>query len=155
MLYILKLANISGLVSTKFDKCNSETWLSSSLLNRIYGNPSSPAEEYDGDERINMVKAIVYGQLFLAESARKLHKYRFYSETCMRIAIAWETRSKLYLFVKTGVMLAVIVTYRLSSSAKECDGSEGFYVLKAIASLRLLGKVVYYIALALLPLFQY
>ncbi|WP_414518716.1 hypothetical protein [Nostoc sp. PCC 9305] len=24
------------------------------MLNRTYGNPSSPAEEYDGDERINM-----------------------------------------------------------------------------------------------------
>ncbi|MHC5762469.1 hypothetical protein [Nostoc sp.] len=70
------------------------------MLNRIYGNPSSPAEEYDGDERINMVKAIVYGQLFLAESDRKLHKYRPYSGTCMRIAIALETRSKFYLFVK-------------------------------------------------------
>ncbi|MEH1916222.1 hypothetical protein [Nostoc sp.] len=50
------------------------------MLNRTYGNPSSPAEEYDGDERINMVKAIAYGQLFLAESDRKLHKYRPYQE---------------------------------------------------------------------------
>ncbi|MEH2175706.1 hypothetical protein [Nostoc sp.] len=70
------------------------------MLNRIYGNPSSPAEEYDGDERINMVKAIAYGQLFLAESDRKLHKYLTYSGTCTRIAIASETRSKFYLFVK-------------------------------------------------------
>ncbi len=85
-----------------------------------------------------MVKVIAYGQLFLAESDRKVHKYRPYSGTCMRIAIALETRSKFYLFVKTGVMLAVTVTYRLSSSAKEYDGGEGFYVLKAIASLRLL-----------------
>ncbi|MBE9105711.1 hypothetical protein IQ229_12375 [Nostoc cf. edaphicum LEGE 07299] len=58
------------------------------MLNRIYGNPSSPAEEYDGDKRINMVKAIAYGQLFLAESDRKLHKYHPYSETCTRKAVA-------------------------------------------------------------------
>ncbi|WP_334828071.1 hypothetical protein [Nostoc sp.] len=78
----------------KFDKCNSEICLSSSLLNRIYGNPSSPAEEYDGYERINMVKAIAYGQLFLAKSDRKLHKYRTYSGTCTRLAIAFPKRVK-------------------------------------------------------------
>ncbi|MEH1868528.1 MAG: hypothetical protein V7K69_26510 [Nostoc sp.] len=70
------------------------------MLNRIYGNPSSPAEEYDGYERINIVKTIAYGQLCVAESDRKLHKYRPYSGTYMRIAIALETRSKFYLFVK-------------------------------------------------------
>ncbi|MEH2339051.1 hypothetical protein [Nostoc sp.] len=35
-----------------------------------------------------MVKAIAYGQLFLAKSDRKLHKYRTYSGTCTKLAIA-------------------------------------------------------------------
>ncbi|MEH2119817.1 hypothetical protein [Nostoc sp.] len=107
------------------------------MLNRIYGNPSSPAEEYDGDERINIVKAIAYDQLFLAKSDRKLHKYRTYSGTCTRLAIAWETRSKLYLFVKNWGdafdSSDIECCDRLSSSAKEYDGGKRINVVKAIA----------------------